>query len=310
MRKTPRVLFWLGVACGVVAGLRAETLTVATYNVENYGAADRMTEAGYRKEYPKPEVQKTALRKVIRALNADVLVLQEVGGEEYLRELQRDLAREGIEYPHAVVMEAADEARRVAVLSRRAFAAVERHAELEFRYFGEQERTRRGLIEVRFEATGGDVTLFGLHLKSRYTDRADDPRSAVRREGEATAIRDEILRRFPKPAAARFLIVGDFNDDKASKALQRMRRRGETVIAELLPAADSRGEAWTHAYKKEDNYTRVDHVLVSPGLAPAVQDGAAKIYDGDGVREASDHRPVVVTLELSAGRADASPRSE
>src|SRR3954462_10992853 len=61
----------------------AETLTVATYNIENYVPADRMTEAGYRKDYPKPESEKQALRTVIRALNADILVLQEMGASAY-----------------------------------------------------------------------------------------------------------------------------------------------------------------------------------------------------------------------------------
>ena len=42
----------------------AETLTIATYNIENYGPANRMTEAGYRKDYPKPESEKAALRSV------------------------------------------------------------------------------------------------------------------------------------------------------------------------------------------------------------------------------------------------------
>ena len=294
---TLRVLIlWLA----ALAWTRAETITIATYNVENYGAADRMTENGYRKEYPKPEVQKAALRQVMRAVDADVWVLQEIGGAEYVRELQRDLRREGVEFPHAAVIEAADEARRVAVLSRRTFADVVQHADLEFRYFGEREKVKRGLIEVKFEAPGGDLTLFGVHLKSRYTDRADDPRSAMRREGEATAVRDAVLRRFPNPATARFLIVGDFNDDRASRTLQRFRKRGDTAIADVLPAQDSRGETWTHVYRKQDSYTRVDHVLVSSGLAGAVRDGAARIFDGDGVREASDHRPVVVTLELVA----------
>lgn len=277
---------------------RGETLTIATYNVENYGVADRMTENGYRKEYPKPEAQKEALRKVIRAVDADVWVLQEIGGAEYVRELQRDLRREGTDYPHTAVIEAADEARRVAVLSRRAFADVVQHRDLEFRYFGGMEKVKRGLIEVRFATAAGEVALFGVHLKSRYTDRADDPRSAIRREGEATAIRDAVLRRFPEPAKARFLIVGDFNDDRTSRTLQRMRKRGDVAIAELLPARDTRGEAWTHVYRKEDSYTRVDHVLVSPGLFDAVRGGAAWIFDGEGGRDASDHRPVVVTLEF------------
>lgn len=284
-------LFW------VVAG-RAETLTIATYNVENYVAANRMTEAGYRKDYPKPEGQKRALRAVLRAIDADVLVLQEMGGGGYVEELQRDLARAGLDYPHVVVLAAADEDRHVVLYSKREFVAVTKHTDLDFTYFGGKERVKRGMIEARFAMPVGDVTIFGLHLKSRYTDRADDPRSAIRRTGEATAIRDAILARFPKPAAERFLIVGDFNDDKTSKAVQRMSRRGKVTVARLLPAADSRGETWTHAYRKEDSYTRVDHILVSSALRAYVRDGTARIHDGENVREASDHRPVVVTLEF------------
>jgi exonuclease III len=68
----------------------------------------------------------------------------------------------------------------------------------------------------------------------------------------------------------------------------------------LLPVADSRGETWTHSYRKEDTYSRVDHILVSRRLSNTVKDGAARIYDGDGVREASDHRPVFVVLDLGS----------
>ena len=42
---------------GLWTTARAETLTLATYNIENYVAADRMTEAGYRRDYPKPEAE-------------------------------------------------------------------------------------------------------------------------------------------------------------------------------------------------------------------------------------------------------------
>ena len=289
----------------VAAVLRGETLTIATYNVENYVAANRMTEAGYRKDYPKPEAQKRALRAAIRGIDADVLVLQEMGGPAYFEEFRRDLKSEGIEYPHGELLQAADAERHVAVLSRRPLAAVTRHEALEFPYFEATERVKRGLLEVRLETAAGEVTLFGLHLKSRYTDRADDPRSARRRLGEAVAIRDAVLRGFPEPATARFAIMGDFNDDKSSATLRRILARGKTKVARLLPAADSRGETWTHAFRKQDSYSRVDHVLVSPGLWPAVRGGEARIYDGEGVREASDHRPVVVTLEFGPAGAAA-----
>lgn len=291
-------------AIGLVLALlfvaaRAETLTIATYNIENYGASNRMTEAGYRKDYPKPEPEKKALRAVLAAMNADIVVLQEMGPRPYLDELQRDLINEGLDYPHVALATAADADRHVAILSRRALKNVVTHTDLEFTYFGAKEFVKRGLLEATVASTAGDVTIFAVHLKSRFTERPDDALSAIRRTGEATAIRDRVLKRFPRPAAASFVILGDCNDGKAGKALERLRSRGKTVVSELLPAADSRGESWTHAFRKDDTYTRVDHILVSPGLSPAVRGAAARIIDADGVRAASDHRPVMATLEFS-----------
>ena len=73
--------------------------------------------------------------------------------------------------------------------------------------------------------------------------------------------------------------------------------RGHAEIAEILPTTDSRGETWTHYFRKEETYTHVDHVLVSGGLKSAVENGAARIYDAAGTAEASDHRPVTVKLQ-------------
>ncbi|MDP3073417.1 MAG: endonuclease/exonuclease/phosphatase family protein [Opitutaceae bacterium] len=277
---------------------RAETLVVATYNVENYGPANRMTEAGYRKDYPKPEAEKRALRTVLRALNADVLVLQEMGGQPHLDELRRDLRTEGLDYPYAALATASDADRHLAILAKRELRGVVTHTDLAFTYFAGKETVKRGLLEATVATTAGDVTIFALHLKSRHTERPDDPGSALRRAAEATAIRDRVLKRFPDPAAARFVILGDCNDSRTGKAVGFLQKRGKTEIAKLLPAADSRGETWTHAYRREDSYTRVDQVLVSPGLLAAVKGGAGRIHDGPGVREASDHRPIVVELVI------------
>ncbi|MDB6168039.1 MAG: Endonuclease/exonuclease/phosphatase [Verrucomicrobia bacterium] len=291
------LILWVA-GCATGLSLQAETLTIATYNVENYGVADRMTEAGYRKDYPKPETEKRALRAVIRGLDADILVLQEIGQMPYFEELQRDLKAEGLGYPHAFLLEGPDPDRHVALLSRRKFKAVVPHAALMFPYPGGSERVKRGIVEATVATSAGDLTLFGVHWKSRFTDRPDDPQSALRRLGEATAVRDTVLERFPDPERAKFLILGDFNDGRTGKAMQRLGRRGKTCVAHLLPAADGQGETWTHAYRKEDTYSRVDHVLVSPGLLTSVRGGVARIYDQPPVREASDHRPVVVTIEL------------
>lgn len=290
--------------CAAGWSLRAETLVLATYNVENYTLANRMTVDGYRPDYPKPEASKRALREAIRAIDADVLALQEMGGLPFLEELRRDLAGEGLVYPFVEILETSPEPRHVAILSRRPFALVERHANLGFRYLGGEESVKRGLLEVRMEVAGAELGVFVAHLKSRFTDRKEDPQSALRRAGEAEAVRDRILARYPDPATAAFVLVGDFNDGPASRPVRALSVRGRTEIAQLLPVADSRDETWTHRYRKEDSYTRVDHIFVSPGLARVarIKGDRATIHDGPGVNEASDHRPVVVVLDFEKPR--------
>jgi endonuclease/exonuclease/phosphatase family metal-dependent hydrolase len=284
----------------VVAVATASALTVGTYNVENYNLADRMVDGVFRQGYPKPEAEKQALRTAIRGFHPDVLALAEMGSAPFLEELQRDLKAEGLDFPHAVVLEAADADRHVAVLSRLPFKDVRRHAKVPVKYLGESDVVKRGVLEVTIATSAGDVTLFVVHLKSRRTERPDDPEGAAQRTAEAEAVRDLVLARFPDPAQARFMIAGDWNDTRNSKPVRALTKRGDTVVGELLRATDSRGDTWTHAYRREDSYSRIDYLLVSPGLKPFVANkGFARIHDGPGVREASDHRPVYVELKLS-----------
>jgi len=283
---------------GWVTGWGAETVTVATYNIENYGPANRMTAAGFRPDYPKPEAEKAALRQVMRGMNVDLLVLQEMGGQPYLDELRRDLKSEGLDYAHAVLASAADADRHVAIMSKRPLREVITHTDLTFSYLGGRETVKRGLLEATINTAAGPVTIFAVHLKSRLTERPEDPQSARRRGAEASAVRDRVLKKFPVPGQGAYLVLGDCNDTRTSLALTHLQKRGRTVVASLLPAADSRGERWTHAFRREESYSRADYILVSPGLRPKVAGAAARIYDGDGVSQASDHRPVVVTLEL------------
>ena len=303
-RSLPSLRFLLFHFVCLALVVRGETLKIATYNLENYGPANRLTEAGYRTDYPKPEAEKRALRTVIRGLNADLLVVQEMGGQPYLDELRRDLKSEGLDYPFAALAAAADADRHVAVLAKRALKGVTTHTDLQFNYLGGKETVKRGLLEVTVATAAGDVTIFAVHLKSRLSERADDPLSAVRRAGEATAVRDRVLKRFPRPAEARFLVIGDCNDSRASKAAAFLQKRGKTEIAMLLHGGDSRGEVWTHSYRREESYSRVDQIFLSPGLGGAVRDKdeAARVYDGPGVREASDHRPVFVILTLEPAK--------
>jgi endonuclease/exonuclease/phosphatase family metal-dependent hydrolase len=277
-----------------------EWLTVATYNVQNYTLADRrLADGGFRPEYPKPEVEKKALRAVIRALDADVIALQEVGGPSFLNELRRDLAAEGVAYPFGEAGLAADESRGLAVLSRVPLGRVTLHRDLKARRRGADEdaAVRRGLLEVEVPAPGGAITVFVVHLKSRVTEDKEDPAAEDLRVAEAQAARDRVLERFPEPATARFLIVGDFNDTPGSRTLKAMQARGKTDIATWLDAADERGHRWTHAYARIGVYSRFDQALVAEGLRQGEPANVVARVAGEPwaeVAAASDHRPLVV----------------
>lgn len=286
----------------LAAAAWAGAITVATFNVENYNLSDRMVEGVFREAYPKPEAEKAAVRQVLRSVAPDIVAMQEMGSAPFLTELQRDLAREGLDLPHAVVLEGADPDRHVALLSRLPFKEVRRHTAVPVMLFGQREVVKRGVLEVTFGTTEGDLTVFVVHLKSRRTERPDDPMGATQREREAEAVRDLVLARHPDPARAKFIVCGDFNDTRASKPVTSMLARGSTRLGELLRAVDGRGEAWTHYYRREDTYSRIDFLLVSEGLKPLVAGNRGTIHDGPGAGEGSDHRLVSMKLKLEPAK--------
>jgi len=275
-------------------------LKIATYNVENYGAINRRTPHGFRTNYPKSEASKRALRQTICEVDADILILQEMGPIEYLFELQRDLKSLGLDYPNAALMHGPDEARHVAALSRIPFASVHEHTPLRFSYQYGYEAVKRGLLELCFETPHGPLTLWAVHLKSRYTDNKADPESAIRRASEAMRLREFILQRISETGSNLYLILGDFNDTKISAPLRYLMQRGDLRFSHLLPISDSRGDHWTYHNARDDTYSRVDHILASSALLPFVKNGSAQIANGAQVRDASDHRPISVTLDFSA----------
>lgn len=284
---------WLGSALPTSAAI-----TIAAYNVENYTLANRMVDGVYRTSYPKPEKERAALNRVVAGIAPDILAVEEMGAQPFLDDFQRELRQAGQDFPHTIVLEAADADRHVAVLSKLPFKEVRRHAEVPTTYFGQRDRVKRGVLEVVFATSGGDFSLFVVHLKSKYTERPDDPESGEQRRLEAEAVRDLVLALYPDPTRGRFIVCGDWNDTRASKPVRTLLKRGETSLGELLPAIDAHGESWTHYYRREDVYSRIDFFLVSPALLPAVNGRAATIFDGPGVADASDHRPLVVRLDL------------
>lgn len=278
----------------VVTGscLCAEPLRIATYNLGNYLDTNRWIDGRWSPNYPKPEQEKRALRKVILTVRPDVLALQEIGSLNFLEELRVDLSAGGLDFPYFAHMEAVDSQRHLAVLSRTPIRSVVPHKDLDFKYFGGRESVKRGLLEVDL-ATGPEpedsLLLFVVHLKSRLTENKKDPESEKRRVGEATACRNRIIERAMERGRSYFCVTGDFNDHPDSATLRRFLQRGDSVIGRRLPAYDDRGEIWTHFFSRKGIYSTFDGFVVSADLCRLISGEQARI---EGDLEASDHRMV------------------
>jgi len=277
----------------------ADSIRVASLNVCNYLLEDRWIDQVYRRDYPKPEAEKAALRQIIREVEPEILALQEMGPEPFLNELQRDLSIEGVVYPYRAWMQAEDPSRHLAILSKIPFHKVIRHVHLDFPYLGGRTGVKRGLLEAQFRSGKGIWSLFVVHLKSRYTSNEEDPESSVRREKEARAIRNLIRQRKEDGGIYGFLVAGDFNDHPVSAPLRRFLEISGNPFCGMVHAADSRGELWTYFNRKQAYYARIDYFLCSPSLRPHISGDKAIIVDDPLMLEASDHRLLYLDLQVN-----------
>jgi endonuclease/exonuclease/phosphatase family metal-dependent hydrolase len=292
------ILFW-----AVAAWSWGAEISVMSWNVQNYLSCDRMVAGKWTGNYPKPEAEKTALFEVVRETHPDVLGVMELGGGAYFDEFKARLKKAGMDYPYAEDFVGSDTSRTVAVFSKIPFEAVH-HGVIPFRYQGGSAKVLRGLTEVRFGGAQG-WRLYLVHLKSKLGDLAEDPDATEFRVGEAQAIRDVIINGWEEREAPAYLLVGDFNDSPRSRAVARFLKKGKTTLATILPAFDSNGETWTERWEKEGLYSRIDLAMVSPTFAPRVV--KTEVVDLPAVMEASDHRPLKITLELPEAAPKLAP---
>jgi len=273
------------------------TIRVATYNVRNYNSIARRVDGAYKPDWPKPEVEKTALRTVIIAAHPDILALEEMGGQPQLDELRHDLSAAGLNYDYSFWVNGPDPDRHIALLSHIPFAHIQPHENVPFKLSGNTLQSPRGLLEVEFITNGQTWVLYAVHLKSRLTETADDPQSAAEREAEAKAVRDVIRKEQDLAKGTLVAVVGDFNDARDSAPLKRFLDLDGKPLFAIAPTADSHGETWTSSYGRADEYDRSDYILLSPTLLP-LQKKPGGIADLPASLIASDHRLVWVDLQF------------
>lgn len=294
----------LAVIATIALEAAGDTFRLATYNLQNY--LDTPTET---RRYIKSSEAKAKIRESIRAINPDVLALQEVGATNALMELVSSLKNEGQVFPFWEFVQGADTNIHVAVLSKLPISASHPRTNDEFLLDGKRFRVSRGFADVEIHvATNFTFTLIAVHLKSPLNDSAADP--TEQRLEEAKILRnviDEHLRANPD---ANLVVLGDFNDSWNSDALKTVVGRGKHKLTDIRPAerngddlttASTRTHpprvAWTYYFNKDDTYSRIDYILLSPAMTRHWVSNETYALSIANWGIGSDHRPIVAAFE-------------
>ncbi|MEY2409322.1 MAG: hypothetical protein QOF48_1992 [Verrucomicrobiota bacterium] len=307
MANIGNAMKWGGILFGVmmvlqlpeVCAIEAPRFSVATYNLENY-----IDEPAGTRPLKSPEA-KRKIREALRALNADVVALQEIGSTNALLELRASLKADGLEYPNWEHTSGADPSIHVALLSKFPITGRRPHTNDSFLLLGRRFRVSRGFLEADIRVNDRySFTLFTAHLKSRRpVPQADE---AELREQEAILLKehvDAVLRSRP---GANVIVLGDLNDTKDTRAIRALMGRGRLALIDTRPAErngdslpnanprwEPRNISWTHHFGKEDSYSRLDYILISQGLSREWDKESTYVLALPNWGLGSDHRPIV-----------------
>ena len=241
------------------------------------------------------------MRSVINQANPDILAIQEIGDRLFLNELWKDLnTTNGTQFKFSAWHPGLEEGeqRHLAVLSKIPFKLVQETSDLSFKYFEVRRSPSRGLLEAEFETNGQKWSLFNLHLKSKWTERPDDPEASIRREKEARSIRDYIRSKYPPYKDPTYVVLGDFNDHKNSAPLRRFLQVNNSELTKMIQCQDKQGHFWTHYWDKQDTYSRFDYLLASPVLYKKLVPESAKVGGFHLCLHGSDHRIIYADFEF------------
>ena len=272
-------------------------IVVCTYNVRNYVNAKPKGEGDLYGTRAKPESEITALMKVIKDINPDILGVCEMGTPDRFEDFKKRLNEAGLGYTDSEYVQAADPDRHLALVSRFPIVARDSATDVSFEINGKQEKVRRGFLDVTIQVNADyQLRLVGTHLKSKLP--TPDGEALIRRY-EAQKLRAHLEKIMAADPQVNLVCYGDFNDTKNEPMFAEISGvRGTANFMSDLWAKDSLGDKWTHYWKTADEYSRIDYLFASPALSREVVRAKSRVYRSteNDWADASDHRPVFTSI--------------
>ena len=272
-------------------GEQVERFKVLFHNALNYISPDDM-----KKGQTKSDFEKNALFEIWGEERPDILLLCEIGKEEQLTEIQREMKKRGVDLPFRDWVEGVDEVRHVALLSRFPVAGRQPHENLSYELNGRKVAVKRGFLEADLQVDDNyRIKIYVVHLKSKMQVRKGAYQGAGQSEmraGEAELLREQIEEDMRQNPQVNLLVAGDLNDTPKSKPVRTLLGGG---MKDLAPV-DSKGYNGTYYDRRRERYERIDYIMASQGLWKEYVPDSGKLRDDKTAKIASDHFPIAAVF--------------
>lgn len=270
-------------------------IVFAGYNLEDYFQPADFSDG--REKVGKSAKAIAAEIHVIQDIRPDILGVCEMGPPAEFAGFQASLKSAGLDYPNTEYVQGPDPERHVAFLSRFPIVSHQSITDAPFDLDGNEEKVSRGFLDVTVSIGQTNLRFIGVHLKSKFKDTVEDQEEL--RRNEAHLLRQHIDQVLAAAPNTLLVVYGDFNDTKNETALKEVmgQRNSPTALRDLW-LKDNAGDRWTEYWSEADVYSRIDYILVSRNLLPAVDYPKSYVNRSPYWNEASDHRAVVAAFRL------------
>ena len=275
-----------------------DALVFASWNVRNYVLTPPVDREGTPPLAPKTKKSVQAVVQTLAAISPDIVGLCEMGSLSDLTDLQERLKKAGVDLPHRAWVDGADQVRHLALLSRFPLKPPQHDTESSFTINRISHRVQRGFLDsTAVIRPNFHLRILGAHLKSPRIVPAFDP--VLFRRQESLVLRARVENILTKNPEASLILFGDLNDKKNSPVLRSLLGRpGSESALTNLTLPDQGGDHWTYYWDETDQYSRIDYILVSGRLRSLINKKKSRIHRTANWMEASDHRPLVVTIHI------------
>ena len=167
-----------------------------------------------------------------------------------------------------------------------AFASSRKPLAGTFTFNGEQVT----VIANHFNSKGGDQPLFGPNQPPLLA-------SEVQRLQQAEIVGDFVEGLLAADSLSRVIVAGDLNDFEFSPPLSLLESTGLTTLIETLPAGER------YSYNFQGNAQALDHILASPNLMARLAGFDIVHMNSEFADQLSDHDPAVAAFTIFAPKA-------